>query len=140
MPLTTVRIEKMVHQRPSQTGARFKDEDAQNQHLNKLPGYVWRLSHRVWRLPYQFTPWGRFLHPLMNPTEIIDETEAPFTRQKGLLKQTKRSKENLEVLKGYARFLCWRLDTGRTDYTFMVDFSDDTGQKPMDAYYKNRLL
>jgi len=137
MPLPTVRIEKMVPQRPSQTGVRFKDEDTQKQHLNKLPGYVWNPNHRGWRIPYQFTLWERYLHPLKNPTEIIDETIAPFIRQKVLLKQRKRNEENLEVLKGYAHFLPGRRDTGRTgrtDDTFMVDFRNDTGQKPMGGF------
>jgi len=104
MPLTTVRIEKMVPQRPTQTGVRFKDEDTQKQHLNKLPGYVWSRNHRGWRYPDQPEPWERFLHPLKHPAEIIDETEAPFIRQKRLLKQRKRNEEDLEVLKGYAHF------------------------------------
>jgi len=128
MPVPTVRIEKMVHQRPSQTGVRFKDEDAQNQHLNKLPGYVWNRNHCGWRYPNQPKPWERFLHPLKNPTEMIHETEAPFIHQKRLLKQTKRNEENLEVLKGYARFLVGRRDAG---YTVRTDFWDFTGQKPM---------
>jgi len=145
MPLPTVRIEKMVPQRPSQTGVRFKVEDTQNQHLNKLPGYVWRLSHRVWRLPEKLTLSERYLHPLKHPAEIIDESEAPFIHQKELLKQRKRNEENLEVLKGYARFLPGRRDAGRTDYTFMADFRNDKGQKQMgeinkNTYYKNRLL
>jgi len=130
MPLTTVRIEKMVPQRPSQTEARFKGEDSQNQHLNKLPGYVWSRNHCGWRIPDQLTLWEHYLHPLKHPTEIIDETEAPFIRQKGLLKQRKRNEESREVLKGYAHFLPGRRDTGRTgrtDDTFMVDFRNDTG-------------
>jgi len=137
MPLPTVRIEKMVHQRPSQTGVRFKDEDTQKQHLNKLPGYVWNPNHRGWRIPDWLAPWERYLHPLKHPAEIIDETEAPFIRQKELLKQRKRNQENREVLKGYTFFLRGRLDTGRTgrtDDTFMVDFRDDTGQKPMGGF------
>ena len=125
MPLTTVRIEKMVPQRPSQTGARFKYEDAQNQHLNKLPGYIWSRKPCGWRYPNQPEPWERLLHPLKNPTEIIDESEVPFIHQKGLLKQRKRNEENLEVLKGYAHFLPGRRDAGYTDYTFMVDFQYD---------------
>jgi len=134
MPLPTVRIGKIIHQRLSQTGARFKDEDAQIQHLNKLPGYVWNPNHRGWRYPNQPEPWERLLRPLKNPAEIIDETEAPFIHQKELLKQRKRNEENREVLKGYARFLRGQCDarrTVRTDYTFMADFQDDTGQKPM---------
>jgi len=104
MPLPTVRIEKMVPQRPSQTGARFKYEDAQIQHFNKLPGYVWNPNHRGWRYPNQPEPWERLLHPLKHPAEIIDETEAPFIHQKELLKQRKRNKENRDVLRGYALF------------------------------------
>jgi len=129
MPLPNVRIEKMVHQRPSQTGVRFKDEDTQKQHLNKLTGYVWNRNDSSWRIPNQPEPWERLLHPLKHPTEIIDETEAPFIRQKRLLKQRKRHEESREILKGYAHFLCGRRDTGRTgrtDDAFMADFSDDS--------------
>lgn len=134
MPLPTVRIGKIVHQRQSRICVCFKYDYALIQHIKKLPGYYWSRSKRCWLFPDQPEQLERLLNHLKGHAEIIDETGDTSINQKGLLKQRKFSEENREVLKGFERFLRGRRyakSTVSTYYTFMADFLDYTGQKPM---------
>jgi integrase/recombinase XerD len=133
MPLPTVTIEKIVHQRQSRICIRFKYDFDLIQHLKQLDGYYWSRSNKCWLFPDQGEMLEKLHIHLEGHAEIIDNTGEITINQKGLIKQRKITDEKQAILKGLERYLRGRRyaeSTINTYYTFIADFFDFMGQKP----------
>jgi len=132
MPLPTVTIEKIVHQRQSRICVRFKYDFDLIQHIKKLDGYYWSSNNKCWLFPDEGDMIEKLVLHLAGHAEVMDKTSETGINQKGLLKQRRISAEKKEILKGFEHFLRGKRyaeSTVDTYKTFIADFLNHTGDK-----------
>ena len=133
MPLPTVIIEKIVHQRRSRICIRFKYDFDLIQHIKKLKDYYWSNSNKCWLFPDEPGMVEKLKAYLDSHAYVTDKTPDILINQKGLIKQRFISDENRKILEGFERFMRGKRyseSTINTYKTFIADFMDHTGDKP----------
>jgi site-specific recombinase XerD len=134
MSLPILTIERVVHNRRSKLALRFEYNFTLKEHLKKLPDYQWSVTLKAWLFPDSPDMVLRIKRHFEGKVRIKDLMSSKRVPLKGVIKQRSLSKEGLEIVRSFEKFLegkRYSESTIATYITFISDFLDFTSPKPV---------